>query len=462
MTMLRLTDAGRTAMADGGNRELENVQLIALAIGDGVGPGGAADDVRTQLRSQRHREAVTGTSMTSGRLAVRATYEPTATYAVTEAGIIARVGDTGAEFLLAYWAVAAAADAVATTVSGTTLVVAGVIDVTHAAAEVAVTVSADITFGGAGSLAGLEDTPDAIAPHLYARGNAGGTAIEWGDAPLSYPTEGDLPAPALALNSAAVVRDYAETGEPTLALRTAAADRWAYLPTRLWVALQLASRATTVWVQNQLSALLPTGTLLEFAGTIVPAGYLACDGSDVSRTQYAALYAVIGTRYGPGDGATTFALPDFRRRVSVGTGGALTAALGSAVGDVGGRETHQLTIDEMPEHAHTPELVADAAGSHRHGSGTYETDLQGAHSHSYRRRPLEPDAHFARGPDIRERMEEDAVTGVAGAHTHDVRGYCSTTGTHTHAVTGSVSSAGGGAHHSILQPSLVVLKIIRI
>lgn len=56
----------------------------------------------------------------------------------------------------------------------------------------------------------------------------------------------------------------------------------------------------------------PPGTGAIFFGTTVPTGYLLCDGSAVSRTTYAALFAVIGTTYGAGDTTTTFNLPDMR------------------------------------------------------------------------------------------------------------------------------------------------------
>lgn len=53
----------------------------------------------------------------------------------------------------------------------------------------------------------------------------------------------------------------------------------------------------------------PVGTVIEFAKTTAPTGYVKCDGAVVSRTTYANLFAVIGTTFGGGDGATTFALP---------------------------------------------------------------------------------------------------------------------------------------------------------
>ncbi len=56
---------------------------------------------------------------------------------------------------------------------------------------------------------------------------------------------------------------------------------------------------------------VPIGTIIPFAGNSVPQGYLLCDGSAISRTNYASLFAVIGTIYGAGDGSTTFNLPNF-------------------------------------------------------------------------------------------------------------------------------------------------------
>lgn len=62
---------------------------------------------------------------------------------------------------------------------------------------------------------------------------------------------------------------------------------------------------------------LPVGAGCDYFGTTPPEGFLFADGSAVSRTTYADLFAVIGTTYGAGDGSTTFNLPDKRSRVSV-------------------------------------------------------------------------------------------------------------------------------------------------
>lgn len=88
----------------------------------------------------------------------------------------------------------------------------------------------------------------------------------------------------------------------------------------------------------------PTGTIQAYAGSTAPAGYLVADGSAVSRTTYAALFAVIGTTYGAGDGSTTFNLPDLRGRAAVGlnpaeVGRTDVTALGKNEGAVVGSRT---------------------------------------------------------------------------------------------------------------------------
>jgi len=96
---------------------------------------------------------------------------------------------------------------------------------------------------------------------------------------------------------------------------------------------------------------VPTGTVSAFAGSAAPTGYALCDGSAVNRTTQAALFAVIGTTYGVGDGSTTFDLPDLQGRVIAGMGGSLLSGT-DALGAEGGVKEHTLTIDQMPSHTH--------------------------------------------------------------------------------------------------------------
>lgn len=83
---------------------------------------------------------------------------------------------------------------------------------------------------------------------------------------------------------------------------------------------------TTKWVNTKISANqanVPTGAIIPFAGSNIPAGYLLCNGATVSRTTYANLFKVIGTTWGAGDGSTTFKLPDARGRFPEGANGNL-------------------------------------------------------------------------------------------------------------------------------------------
>jgi microcystin-dependent protein len=62
---------------------------------------------------------------------------------------------------------------------------------------------------------------------------------------------------------------------------------------------------------------IPTGTITPWSQATPPSGFLECDGAEVSRSTYAALFAIIGTTYGVGDGSTTFDLPDLTDKVAV-------------------------------------------------------------------------------------------------------------------------------------------------
>ena len=115
---------------------------------------------------------------------------------------------------------------------------------------------------------------------------------------------------------------------------------------------------------------VPPGTIMLNAGPASPSGWFRCTGSAVSRTIFANLFNAIGTRYGPGDGATTFNIPDLRERFVLSSGNNF------ALADTGGAAEHALTADEMPEHRH------GLAGIYRSGitSGTLANEMTYAHA----------------------------------------------------------------------------------
>jgi microcystin-dependent protein len=126
--------------------------------------------------------------------------------------------------------------------------------------------------------------------------------------------------------------------------------------------------------------------MIAYAAATSPSGWLNCDGSAVSRTTYADLFAVTSTTYGVGDGTTTFNLPDLRGRIPVGLdniGGTDAGRLSVAntLGGTGGTETHTLTSAEMPVHTHTQTSHNHTQDTHNH-TQTSHNHTQNAHAHS--------------------------------------------------------------------------------
>jgi microcystin-dependent protein len=123
---------------------------------------------------------------------------------------------------------------------------------------------------------------------------------------------------------------------------------------------------------------IPSGVVWSFAGSTAPTGWIICDGSAISRTLYADLYAAIGTTYGTGDGSTTFNIPDGRGRSIVGVGTATGAygATAHTLGQKAGEETHVLSIAEMPSHVHRQKVVANT-GNPVDTRRDFESDING-------------------------------------------------------------------------------------
>jgi len=104
---------------------------------------------------------------------------------------------------------------------------------------------------------------------------------------------------------------------------------------------------------------IPTATIVPWSSSSVPSGFLECNGAAVSRSTFAALFAIVGTTYGAGDGASTFNVPDLQDNVAMGksgtkalasTGGANTV---SASGTVGGSTANAtLSTAQLASHSH--------------------------------------------------------------------------------------------------------------
>jgi microcystin-dependent protein len=141
----------------------------------------------------------------------------------------------------------------------------------------------------------------------------------------------------------------------------------------------------TGWVDvataSGASVASPTGAIVAFGGATAPDGWLICDGSEVSRSQYSLLFAAIGTLYGAGDGSTTFNLPDLQGRIAAGwaeSGGH------ADVSTLGGNDGTTTLADRRPRHKHSvvqptisqPSITVSDPG-HAHGIS------DPGHSHSY-------------------------------------------------------------------------------
>ena len=198
----------------------------------------------------------------------------------------------------------------------------------------------------------------------------------------------------------------------------------------------------------------PAGIVLPFAGSVAPQGYLLCDGSAVSRTDYADLFTAIGTVYGAGDESTTFNVPDLSGRVVIGV------SQSHALGSTGGEATHTLTEQELPAHSHE-------VPSHGHANDITATTPE--LTHSVTQAVFKYNSPNYRGTGNNQAIWAYGGAGAAGASRatnaavakHDPAA-CTATGSVTMSDPSVSSSFGTGGSHNNMQPYVVVNYIISI
>lgn len=116
---------------------------------------------------------------------------------------------------------------------------------------------------------------------------------------------------------------------------------------------------------------LPIGTMVPYGNEEAPTNWLRCDGSEVSRTRYAELFAVIGTSYGAGDGSTTFNLPNKKGRDSIGLDE--NDEDFNTIGKKGGEKKHQLTLSEMPSSPYNAGVQWGISNGYSNNNGAWAT-----------------------------------------------------------------------------------------
>lgn len=205
-----------------------------------------------------------------------------------------------------------------------------------------------------------------------------------------------------------------------------------------------------------IAALTPTGTVSDFAGLNAPSGWLMCYGQAISRTTYANLFSIIGTTFGVGNGSTTFNVPDLRGRVVAGqddmggssanrlTGSFTGSVDGDVFGSTGGQEAHTLLITEIPSHNHN-------FNDPGHNHGVYDP----GHSHTSNKRFLQDvgsGGNIANpgGGSVFRGLSDLAINGSGTG----IGIYGNTTGI-------TIQPSGGDQAHNVVQPTIILNKIIK-
>lgn len=148
---------------------------------------------------------------------------------------------------------------------------------------------------------------------------------------------------------------------------------WGPLPYPGSVAPPLGTKTTITFDPNNVPVVhshvnwspnvTPVGSVIDFAGSSAPSGWLLCDGSSYGTSTYPDLYSAIGYTWG-GSGST-FKVPDLRGRVTLGAGSG-SGLTSRTLGANGGAETYSFTIasTNIPAHTHTVTTGTETAHTH--------------------------------------------------------------------------------------------------
>jgi microcystin-dependent protein len=148
------------------------------------------------------------------------------------------------------------------------------------------------------------------------------------------------------------------------------------------------------------------GEIKYFTGTYAPKGWMFCEGQTLQINQFTPLYSLIGTQFG-GDGRTNFNLPDFRGRMTIGTGQS-TGTSYRHQGETGGTETVQITQLSMPTHIHS--VKCDVASPPPMQKNTPENNLPGLKSNG---------TAYAPGASATSQMNQNMVAAEGQSQAHE-------------------------------------------
>jgi microcystin-dependent protein len=202
---------------------------------------------------------------------------------------------------------------------------------------------------------------------------------------------------------------------------------------------------------------LPVGAVQMYAGASEPTGWLLCRGQAVSRTTYAALFAVIGTAYGAGDGSTTFNVPNFQGTIPVGFNTTTNPPSGTTTEFSTGLGERAGTYDNaVVAHTHTMANHTHVAAGSTGGQSADHYHAANGGSNEYLM------GHFGSGVTLdveggaeQEYSKQASTNWTSNDHTHS---FSVSTGGPSNNTTDSTGSSGDNQN---IQPSLSINFMIR-